>query len=154
MDAEIDNMCHFNVFREVPRPKDKNIITARWVCQYKFENGQLVKRKGRIVARGFTQVSGVYYNEAHHYSPVMRLEVFCALTRSALYMTPASSMDQQRISTRTSPGYENREMVWKLRKGLYGLKQAGRAWHERLKADMGELGYTQCPKPERVARAG
>ena len=43
-------------------------------------------------------------------------------------------------------GYGYRSPVWKLLKGLYGLKRAGRIWHDRLKADMEELGYMQCPR--------
>src|SRR5258706_4458937 len=42
----------------------------------------------------------------------------------------------------------------KLLKGLYGLKQAGRIWHERLKADMEELGYVQCNRDHAVFRIG
>jgi len=52
------------------------------------------------------------------------------------------------------PGYEDGMSVWRLLKGLYGLKQAGRIWHERLKADMEELGYTQCPRDHAVFRIG
>ena len=69
-------MRHLHVFRVVPHPSDTNIITPRWVFHRKFENGFLVKHKARLIAQGFTQVSGVDYNEAHLYAPVMRLESF------------------------------------------------------------------------------
>ena len=52
------------------------------------------------------------------------------------------------------PGHGDGDSVWKLLKGLYGLKQAGRIWHERLKADMEELGYTQCQRDHAVFRIG
>jgi Reverse transcriptase (RNA-dependent DNA polymerase) len=76
MDIEIENMRCLSVFKTVPRPPDMNTITPRWVFHRKFENGALVKHKVRLVARGFTQISGVDYNEAHLYAPVMRLESF------------------------------------------------------------------------------
>jgi hypothetical protein len=41
-------------------------------------------------------------------------------------------------------GYQKDDLVWQLLKGLYGLKQAGRIWHERLKADMQEIGFTNA----------
>jgi len=86
MDIEIENMRRLQVFRVVPRPDDTNIITPRWVFRRKFENGLLVKHKARLVARGFTQVSRVDYNEAHLYAPVMRLESFRVITSiAALY---------------------------------------------------------------------
>jgi hypothetical protein len=52
------------------------------------------------------------------------------------------------------PGHEDGDSVWKLLKGLYGLKQAGRSWHERLKADMEELGYVQCQRDHAVFKVG
>ena len=52
------------------------------------------------------------------------------------------------------PGRGDGETVWKLLKGLYGLKQAGCIWHERLKADMEELGYTQCHRDNAIFRIG
>ena len=39
-------------------------------------------------------------------------------------------------------------------KGLYGLKQAGRISHERLKTDIDELGYTKCHRDHAVFRIG
>ena len=39
-------------------------------------------------------------------------------------------------------------------KGLYGLKQPGRIWHEKLKADMEELGFVQCQRDHAVFRHG
>ena len=40
MDTEIDNMWRLNVFKEVPRPNGKNIITLKWVVSHrKYENG-------------------------------------------------------------------------------------------------------------------
>ena len=42
----------------------------------------------------------------------------------------------------------------KLQKGLYGLKQAGRIWHERVETDVEESGYTQCHRDHAVFRIG
>jgi hypothetical protein len=85
IDIEIENMRRLNVFRSVPRPHDTNTITPRWVFRRKFENGALVKHKARLVARGFTQISGFDYNEAHLYTPVMRLESFRTLLSIAAW---------------------------------------------------------------------
>ena len=79
MDNEITNMLHLGVFREIPRPDDKNIITPKWVFRRKFEDGLLVKHKARLVARGFPQVSGIDYHDAYLYAPVVRLKSFRVL---------------------------------------------------------------------------
>jgi len=41
------------------------------------------------------------------------------------------------------PGYEKEGIARLLLKGLYGIKQAGRIRHERIRADMGEFGFVQ-----------
>ena len=79
MDIEIENIRRLNVVKTVPCPLDTNIITLRWVFHRNVENGALVRHKARLVARGFTQISGVDYNEARLYAPVIRLESFRVL---------------------------------------------------------------------------
>ena len=76
MNIEIENMRHLSVFTAVPRPLNTNIIIPRWIFHWKFQNGSLVKHRARLVARGFAQVFGVHYSEAHLYAPVMQLESF------------------------------------------------------------------------------
>ena len=165
MDLEITNMRHLGVFREVPRPHDKNIITPKWVFRRKFEDGILIKHKARLVARGFTQVSGVDYHDAHLYAPVVRLESFRSLLSiAALFDFDVRQFDVSsaylhgdidgEVYMEPPPGYASADTVWILLKGLYGLKQAGRIWHEWLKADMNELGYTQCSRDHAVFSLG
>ena len=48
-----------------------------------------------------------------------------------LYMLPPDGVSIQ-------PGY-----CWKLRRSLYGLKQAGRTWNKTLDQKLGELGFTR-----------
>ena len=49
---------------------------------------------------------------------------------------------------------EQEGIVWLLLKGLCGLKQADRIWHERPKDDMEELGFLQCQRDRAVFRIG
>jgi len=145
MDDEINNMRRLAIFREVPRPRDRNIITPKWVFRRKFENGTLVKHKARLVARGFIQVSGIDYHDAYLYAPAVRLETFRMLiTIAALFDFPLRQFDvsvtylhgdiDEEIymeDMEAPPGCESRDTVWRLQKGLYGLKQAGHIWHEQ-----------------------
>jgi len=86
MNIGIENMRHFRVFTAVPRPLNAIIITPHWAFHWNFENGPLVKHNAHPLGRGFAQVFGVDYQEAHLYVLVMRLESFFEfLPRSPRY---------------------------------------------------------------------
>jgi len=74
MVAEIDCMRRLSVFKEAPRPNGENIISPKKVFRHKYENGSLTTYKARLLACGFTQVSGIDYREAHPCAPIVRLE--------------------------------------------------------------------------------
>ena len=161
MDNEINNMRCLNVFKVVPRPKDHNVITPKWVFRRKFENGTLAKYKARLVAQGFTQIPSIDYHDAYLYTAVVRLESFHSLIAIvALFNLELRQFDMsaaylhgeidEEVYMEHPPGYRDGNSVWQLQKGLYRLKQAGRIWHECLKADMEELGFVQCPRDHTV----
>jgi hypothetical protein len=59
----------------VPRPKGKSVVTSKWI--YK------IKHSWRVVARGFSQVEGIDYEET--FAPVARytsIRVIIALATS------------------------------------------------------------------------
>ena len=63
-----------NTWSLIPRskvPKDANIIDLRWVYNRKFDrNGNKTIYKSRLVAKGFSQIQGIDYDET--YSPVVK----------------------------------------------------------------------------------
>lgn len=106
-----------------------------------------------MVARGFSQQPGVEYDLTH--SPVVSAETFrflCAMIAingwttlqidiKNAYLNGKMDLDvyvEQPIGfvSRTNP-----ELVCKLIKGLYGLKQAGRIWHEELTGALSKIGF-------------
>jgi hypothetical protein len=129
----------------VPRPPDTNVVTDKWIWTHKRRADCTLERyKACWVLQGFTQRLGVDYDET--FSPVVkqatvRMVLSLALTRSwpvhqldvknaflhdALTETvyccqPAGFVDSSRP-----------DMVCRLNRSLYGLKQAHRAWHSRL----------------------
>lgn len=54
-----------NGFREIiPRPEDKSVVTSKWIYKIKHAvDGSIDTYKVRFVARGFSQVEGIDYEE-------------------------------------------------------------------------------------------
>ena len=110
---------------------DAKVVGSRWVFAIKFHaDGSVARFKARLVAQGFSQISGRDYFET--YSPVARYDslrllislasVFGLRIEQADVETAYLHGDlKERIHMRLS----NRKIVF-LRKCLYGLKQNGR----------------------------
>ena len=63
---------------KIPRPVDAVPVGNKWVFTKKFgANGELLKYKGRLVAKGCTQRPGYDYVET--FLPVVRLETLQVL---------------------------------------------------------------------------
>ena len=65
-----------NVFKQVPPPKDRNIIVSRHAFRHKIERGTFIKHSARHVARDHTKVSGVNYHEAYLPALIVPFESF------------------------------------------------------------------------------
>ena len=78
---EYKSIIKNNVWDIVPRPKDKSMVSSKWIYNIKHAaNGSVEKFKERFVARGFTQKEGIGYEET--FSPVARytsIQVIIAL---------------------------------------------------------------------------
>ena len=55
---------HNDVWEVVLRPVGKSVVTSRWLYKTKYAvDGSIEKHKARFVARGFSQIEGVDYDE-------------------------------------------------------------------------------------------
>jgi hypothetical protein len=71
MVEEYDSIVRNDVWDVVLRPVGKSVVTSRWLYKTKIDaDGNMEKHKGRFVARGFSQIEGVDYDET--FSPVAR----------------------------------------------------------------------------------
>ena len=97
-----------------------------------------------MVAQGYTQVEGLNFGEI--YAPVARLEAIRILLAYAyahnikLYQMDVKSAFlngyiNEEVYVEQPPGFDDKKVghVYKLKKTLYGLKQAHRAWYKRLR---------------------
>ena len=61
---EYHSIMKNNVWEIVPRPEGKSMVTSRWTYKLKHAmDGSVEKYKARFVARGFSQVEGIDYDE-------------------------------------------------------------------------------------------
>ena len=147
MDKEVTTLCDNNTWEVTPLPKGCTETKGRWV--YTLKQGKMpdqVQYKARYVARGFTQVQGVDYDET--FSPTTRFTSIRALLQKAtnenlvLHQLDVKGaylnapIDKE-LYIQQPPGYEmtaNRStrLTCRLNKSIYGLKQSGRMWYETL----------------------
>ena len=63
----------------VPRPKDTNVVSCKWVYRVKYgANGKVTRYKAQLIARGFTQIHGLDYSEtfvAKNPNPIIIKEI-------------------------------------------------------------------------------
>jgi hypothetical protein len=68
---EYDSIMHNDVWEVVLRLVGKSVVISRWLYKTKYAAyGSIEKHKDRFVARGFSQVEGVDYDET--FAPVAR----------------------------------------------------------------------------------
>jgi len=155
MDRELSTLEKAGTWCTVPRPSDKNIVGSKWVFRIKRKaDGSVDKYKARLVARGFTQVYGVDYFVT--FSPVAKLASFRLILAIAARLDwDIESFDfngaylngeldkNEEIYMYSPPGYDSDgSTVKRLRKSLYGLKQAGRKWYDTLSRALANLGFS------------
>ncbi|GJW46021.1 retrovirus-related pol polyprotein from transposon TNT 1-94, partial [Tanacetum coccineum] len=131
----------------VPQPKNMKIIGTKWVYRIRLdENGVVSRNKARLVAQDYNQQEGIDYDET--YAPVARLESIrillayaCALDFKLFQMDVKGAFLNGFINEEVymaQPSgfidFEKPDHVYKLKKALYSLKQAPKAWYDRLKA--------------------
>jgi hypothetical protein len=122
------------------------VIRTKWVFRNKQDqDGIVVRNKARLVAQGYSQVKGLDFKET--YASVARLDTIKILFAYAC----AHNIKLYKMDVKSAflNGYINELVyveqpldfeddkksnhVYKLRKALYGLKKAPRAWYERLR---------------------
>ncbi|UYV73755.1 hypothetical protein LAZ67_11000746 [Cordylochernes scorpioides] len=156
MEEEFDSLIENKTWELVDPPKGQNVIGSKWVLKKRYSSdGSLERHKARLVARGFSQQYGIDYEET--FAPVVRqstIRVFLAL--AVEYNLIVHQMDVQsaylngeikeEVYMAQPENFVSRkypEKVCRLKKAIYGLKQAGIVWHEKLDTELKYLGLKQ-----------
>lgn len=134
MNEELDQIEKNQTWSLVPQPEDMNVIGTKWVFRNKLdEEGRTVRNKARLVCKGYAQEEGEDYGET--FALVARLEgvrmllAFAAYKGFKVYQMDVKSAFLngilEEVYIEQSDGFyltDDKDMVCKLHKALYGLK--------------------------------
>jgi len=157
MEEEMSSLHKNDTCELTELPKIKKAIGCKWL--YARKHGSLkediVHYKARLVAKGYAQQEGIDYNEV--FSPVVKhspIRVLLALV--AQYKLDLDQLDAKiaflhgdldeeiymtQLMGFKTVGKEN--MVCKLKKSLYELKQSPRQWYKRFDSFIRGKRYTR-----------
>ncbi|GJV58922.1 retrotransposon protein, putative, ty1-copia subclass [Tanacetum coccineum] len=158
MNVEMQSMKDNDIWVLVELPPNAKTVDSKWLFKKKTDmDGAVYIFKARLVAKGFTQTYGVDYEET--FSPVADIRAIRILIAIAAYYD--YEIWQMDVKTAflnghlfeevymeqpvgfVNPKYSNH--VCKLKRCIYGLKQASRQWNKRFDDEIKKFGFTQNP---------
>ena len=160
MKAKLLAMETNKTWTNVPLPNDCHSIGCKWVSKIKHRaDGTIERYKAQLVAKGYNQQEGLYYIET--FSPVAKLVTIKVLLNLAVSMNwPLIQLDvnnaflhgdlTENVYMNLPLGYKHdmvarkgEQLVCKLHKFMYGLKQASRQWFDKFSQALILLGFSR-----------
>ncbi|GKB76015.1 retrovirus-related pol polyprotein from transposon TNT 1-94 [Tanacetum coccineum] len=156
MQEELHQFDRLQVWELVDKPFGKNVIKLKWLWKNKKNEDQtVIHNKARLVAKGNAQKEGIDFEES--FAPVARLEavwIFVAYAAHKSFliyqmdvkMTFLNGPLKEEVYVAQPDGFidpDHPEKVYRLRKALYRLKQAPRAWYDELSNFLMSKGFTK-----------
>ncbi|MCH80835.1 retrovirus-related Pol polyprotein from transposon TNT 1-94 [Trifolium medium] len=155
INVELSALLKNHTWDLVKLPSHKKAIGCKWVFKLKLHaDGSVERHKARLVAKGFTQTEGIDYIDT--FSPVVKMttvRTFMAIAASQnwpLYQLDVNTAFlhgdlHEEVYMKPPPGLQlsSPDLVCKLQRSLYGLKQASRQWNAKLTDTLISHGYTQ-----------
>ena len=156
MKEEMNSMKNNDVWNLVELPNGARPIGCKWVYKTKKDSlGNIERYKARLVAKGFTQREGIDYSDT--FSPVSKkdsLRMILALV--AHFDLELQQMDvktaflngdlEEEVYMKQPEGFSSSEgehLVCKLKKSIYGLKQASRQWYLKFHDVISSFGFEE-----------
>jgi hypothetical protein len=156
MKKEYQSIMKNEVWEIVPRSKNKDGVSYRWLFKIKHAaDGSIEKYNARFVAPGFSQKEGIDYEEtfAHvaRYTSIRTIIALAAKMKWKLHQMDVKTaflngVIEEEVYIEQPQGFEvedRKSHVYRLKKALYRLKQAPRAWYGRIDSFLTSLGFTK-----------
>ena len=149
--AEMDNMEEHEVDELVAAPPDVPVVSSRWVFSYKIYDTRNISRyMARLVVQGCQRHPDEVIDKCAPTARIAYLRVLLAYAarhgkKVWAFDVSAAYLKGQRMATgymRQPPLYDDGSgRVWRLRRPLYGLRQAGNAWWRTFAGGLRDLGW-------------
>nr|GEW28063.1 retrovirus-related Pol polyprotein from transposon TNT 1-94 [Tanacetum cinerariifolium] len=156
MQEELHQYDRLEVWELVDRPLCKKVINMKWLCKNKHdEENTVIRNKSRLMAKGYAQKEGVVFKES--FAPVARLEAVRLFIAYAAHKSfTVYQMDvkkaflygplKEEVYVNQPDGFVDPyhpDKVYRLKKALYGFKQAPRAWYDELSNFVVSKGFSK-----------
>ena len=156
-DEEYSSLMEHETWELTELPVDRKPVGCKWVFKIKHdENGDIERYKCRLVAQGFSQTQGIDYDET--FAPVARFNTIRSLLAMAVnrgmiieqmdvVTVFLNGMLKEEIFMSQPPGFVEKgkeELVCRLKRSLYGLKQSPICWYDELRVYLTEIEFRQC----------
>lgn len=161
---EMGNHMSNRTWDLVPLPPGAKALDAKWVLTVKHNaDGSIERYKARMVAKGFSQRPGFEYSLDATFSPTYRpatLRLIASL--AAIHGLKLHSIDishafilgdlQEEVYMCQPEGFHEGgpNIVCKLNKSLYGLKQSAHNWNKKLHGVLSSMGFTRLESDRSV----
>lgn len=155
MASEFNALVANQTWTLVPITNVQNLVGNKWVFKLKRKADSSIKQnKARLVSRGFNQRPDIDFKET--FSPVVNPAMIQIVLSIALHhdweikqMDVNNAFLQGNIHDEVymlqPTGFvdkDNPDYVCKLKKAIYGIKQAPRAWYMELSSFLIKFGFT------------
>ena len=146
MTTEFQALIRNNNWSLVSPPPGSHVVRCRWIYKIKYKSdGSMDRYKALLVGQGFTQTAGVDYFDT--FSPTAKSSTI------RIILAIAVSFDNWMLQTLFSMVICRKKFscpefpthVSKLRKVIYGLKKAPRAWFNKLRVALLHYGFQPSP---------
>ena len=153
MVEEMDALDKNEAWDIVELPAGRKSVGRKWLFKKFNAQGKVEKYKARLVAKGYSQVEGIDFGEI--------FSLVGELTSIRFFLSIATTFDheveqldvkttflhgdlEEEIYMKQPEGFVvkgKKELVCKLKKSLYGLKQSPRMWYQNFDTYMLGLGF-------------
>ncbi|CAN6447769.1 unnamed protein product [Victoria cruziana] len=154
MNEELFALQNNNTWKIVDLPLGKKSIGCRWIFKVKTKSdGTLERFKARLVVKGYAQEYGLDYDET--FAPVATMtSIRTLISVASIKKWPIFQMDvknaflnsvlKEEVFMDAPPGFHIPQNKVLLKKTLYRLKQAPKAWFDRFSDVMLKHNFKSC----------